>query len=105
MQKIRKGDEVMVRSGRDRGKRGTVLQVLAEERLLVEGVNVVKRHIRPNPQRGQSGGIVEKEMPIHRSNVGLYNSTTSRADRVGIRMLEDGKRVRYFKTGGEVVDV
>jgi len=105
MAKIRKGDEVQVRTGRDAGKRGTVLEVLADGRLVVEGVNVVKRHMRPNPQRGMSGGIVEKEMPIHISNVGLYNPALNKADRVGFKILEDGKKVRYFKSNGEVVDI
>ncbi len=105
MRKIRKGDEVVVRAGRDRGRRGNVMQVLDDERLLIEGVNVVKKHERPNPMRGTGGGIVEKEMPIHVSNVAVFNPVTGKGDRVGVRTLEDGRKVRYFKSTGEVVDV
>lgn len=105
MRKIRKGDEVMVRAGRDKGKRGTVLRVMDGDRVLVEGINVVKRHMRPNPQKGLTGGIVEKEMPIHISNIGLYNPGESKADRVGMKYLADGKKVRYFKSNDEVVDI
>ena len=105
MRKIRKGDEVVVRAGRDRGRRGNVLRVLDDERVLVEGVNVVKKHERPNPMRGTGGGIVEKEMPIHVSNVAVFNPVTGKADRVGVRSLEDGRKVRFFKSTGEVVDV
>lgn len=105
MAKIRKGDEVMVRTGKDAGKRGTVLEVLSDGRVLVEGVNLVKRHMRPNPQRGMSGGIVEKEMPVHISNIGLYNPALNKADRVGFKFLEDGTKVRCFKSNGEVVDI
>ena len=105
MQKIKKGDEVIVTNGRNKGKRGTVLDRVSDDKIVVEGVNVVKRHTRPNPQQGSSGGIVEKELPIHVSNVCLYNSETDKGDRVGIKTLEDGRRVRYFKSTGEVVDV
>ncbi|MCP5146005.1 MAG: 50S ribosomal protein L24 [Gammaproteobacteria bacterium] len=105
MNKIRKGDEVMVRRGRDAGKRGTVLQIFEDNRLLVEGVNIVQRHTKPNPALGQGGGIISKESPIHRSNIGLYNPATKKADRVGIRTLEDGRKVRFFKSNGEVVDI
>lgn len=105
MSKIRKGDEVVVRAGKDKGKRGTVLRVLGDDQVVVEGVNVVKRHTKPNPQRGVSGGIVEKEMPVQLSNVALYNPTAGKGDRVGVRFLEDGRKVRYFKSNGEVVDV
>ncbi|HSS65248.1 MAG TPA: 50S ribosomal protein L24 [Gammaproteobacteria bacterium] len=105
MSKIRKGDEVIVIAGRDKGKRGTVSKVVSDEQLLVEGVNVVKRHTRPNPSKGTTGGIIEKEMPIHRSNIALYNPQLSKADRVGIRRLEDGKKVRFFKSTEEVVDI
>ena len=105
MAKIRKGDEVMVRAGRDKGKRGTVLRVFPDDRVLVEGVNLVKRHMRPNPQRGTTGGIVEKEMPIHISSIGLYNPADNKADRIGYKFLEDGKKVRCFKSTGEVVDI
>ncbi len=106
MRKIRKGDDVIVTVGKDRGKRGTVLKVMSEvDKLVVENVNVVKRHTKPNPQRGVTGGIVEKEMPIDQSNVMLYNPQTDKGDRVGIRTLDDGRKVRYFKSNNEVVDV
>lgn len=104
MSKIRKGDEVVVVTGRDKGKRGSVLSVLATGRVVVEGVNKVKRHTRPNPMKGVSGGILEKEMSIHASNVALFNRATQKADRVGFKMLEDGRKVRVFKSNGEVVD-
>ena len=105
MRKIRKGDDVVVRTGKDSGKRGTVLRVLSDsDKLVVENVNVVKKHTKPNPQRGISGGIVEKEMPIDVSNVMLYNPQTKKGDRVGFRILEDGRKVRVFKSTSEVVD-
>jgi large subunit ribosomal protein L24 len=103
MNKIRKGDRVVVLAGKDRGREGTVLRVI-EEGVVVEGVNRVKKHVRPNPLKGQVGGIVEKEMAIHISNVGLFNPATQKGDRVGIRQLEDGRRVRFFKSNGELVD-
>ncbi|MEZ5446251.1 MAG: 50S ribosomal protein L24 [Gammaproteobacteria bacterium] len=105
MKKIRKGDEVMVLTGRNKSARGKVLRVLDDERLVVEGVNLVKRHTRPNPQVGQAGGIIEKEAPIHVSNVAIYNAATGKADRVGFKTLEDGRKVRFFKSSGEVVDI
>lgn len=105
MQKIRKGDEVIVIAGKDKGKQGTVNKVLDNERLIVDNVNVVKRHTKGNPARGIAGGIVEKEMPIHRSNVAIFNPVTKKADRVGFRCLEDGRKVRYFKSNSEVVDI
>ncbi len=104
MEKIRKGDDVIVIAGKDKGKRGTVLRRVDDEHLLVEGVNRVKKHQRPNPMKGSTGGIVEKDMPIHISNVALFNPQTKKADRVGIKMLEDGRKVRVFKSNGEVVD-
>jgi large subunit ribosomal protein L24 len=104
MQKIRKGDDVVVIAGRDKGKRGTVIQRLDSEMLLVGGVNRVKKHTKPNPMKGQQGGIVEKEMPIHLSNVALFNPATQKADRVGIKSLEDGRKVRMFKSNGELVE-
>ena len=104
MNKIRKGDEVVVLAGKDRGRRGTVLRRVDEQRVVVEGVNRVKKHVRPNPMKGQVGGIVEKEMPIDVSNVALFNSATQKADRVGFRVLEDGRKVRFFKSNGELVD-
>ena len=105
MRKIKKGDDVVVTVGKDKGKRGAVLRVVDTEHLLVEGANKVKKHQRPNPMRGLTGGIVEKEMPLHISNVALYNPAAKKGDRVGVRMLEDGRRVRFFKSNGEVVDV
>jgi large subunit ribosomal protein L24 len=105
MQKIRKGDDVIVIAGKDKGRRGTVLRVVDDERLVVENVNVAKKHVRGNPQTGQPGGIQEREMPLHRSNVMLWNPVTEKGDRVGIRTLEDGRRVRFFKSTDEVVDV
>ncbi len=105
MRKIKKGDDVVVVTGRDRSKRGTVLRIVDESHLLVEGINRVKKHQRPNPAKGETGGIIDKEMPIHVSNVALFNPVTKKADRIGIRQLEDGCRVRYFKSNGEVVDV
>ena len=103
MNKIRKGDEVVVITGRDKGRRGTVIRV-AGEQVLVENVNMVKRHTRPNPQRGTQGGVVEKEASLHLSNVMLWNPVAKQGDRVGIRTLADGRRVRYFKSNDEVVD-
>lgn len=106
MSKIKKGDDVVVIAGRDKGSRGTVTRVMPDgERLVVENVNMVKKHQKPNPMSGQPGGIVEKEMPLHVSNVGLYNPASGKADRVGIKVLEDGRKVRFFKSNGEVVDV
>jgi large subunit ribosomal protein L24 len=105
MAKLRKGDDVMVRAGKDKGKRGTVLSVTPDDHVVVEGINLAKRHMKPNPQRGTSGGIVEKEMPIHISNVALYNAMEGKGDRIGYKHLEDGKKVRIYKSTGEVVDV
>lgn len=105
MQRIRKGDEVIVIAGRSKGQRGHVLKVLGKDRLLVENVNMVKRHMRPDPQRQQPGGIVEREAPIHASNVMLYNPATDAGDRVGYKVLEDGRKVRVFRSTGEVVDI
>jgi len=105
MQRIRKGDEVIVVAGRSKGQRGHVLKVLGDDRLLVENVNMVKRHTKPDPQSQQPGGIVEREAPIHRSNVMLYNPATDSGDRVGFKVLEDGRKVRIFRSTGEVVDI
>jgi large subunit ribosomal protein L24 len=104
MRKIKKGDDVIVVTGRDKGKRGTVLRVL-DEKVYVENINMVKRHTKANPQRGEAGGILDKEAPLHISNVMLYNPLLGRGDRVSIKMLEDGRKVRVFKSNGEVVDV
>jgi len=105
MQRIRKGDEVVVIAGRDKGKRGTVMRRAGEEHVVVEGVNRVKKHQRPNPMKGVTGGVVDKDMPIHISNVALFNPATQKADRIGFRMLQDGRKVRVFKSNGEQVDV
>ncbi len=103
MDKIRKGDEVVVIAGKDKGKRGAVVRRVDSERVVVEGVNRVKKHVKPNPVKGVVGGVVEKDMPLHVSNVSLYNPATKKADRVGFKLLEDGKKVRVFKSSGEVV--
>ncbi len=105
MNKIKKGDEVIVIAGASKGRRGTVLRVEDDERVLVEGVNVVKKHTKSNPNAGVQGGIVEQERPVHLSNVMLFNPTTGKGDRIGVRKLEDGKRVRFFKSNNEVVDI
>ena len=105
MQKLKKGDEVIVIAGRDKGKRGTVLRRVDGEHVVVEGVNRVKKHQRPNPMKGQTGGIVDLDKPIHISNVALFNPATKKADRAGIKALDDGRRVRVFKANGEQVDV
>ena len=105
MSKIRKGDDVVVLSGRDKGKRGTVLQIIEKNRILVDNVNVIKKHVKPNPNRGETGGIIEKEAPIQISNVALFNPNTNKADRVGYKLLEDGRKVRVFKSDGEVADL
>jgi large subunit ribosomal protein L24 len=105
MKKIRKGDDVVILSGRNKSTRGKVLRVVDDERVIVEGVNLVKRHTRPNPQMGQPGGIVEKEAPIHVSNVAHFNAATGKADRVGFKTLGDGRKVRIFKSSGEAVDI
>jgi len=105
MQKIRKGDDVIVIAGRDKGKRGTVAQRLDERQLLVDGINIVKKHTRPNPMKGVTGGIVEKSMPIDQSNVMLFNPASGKGDRVGFKLLDDGKKVRVFKSNGEQVKV
>ncbi|MFO1456586.1 MAG: 50S ribosomal protein L24 [Steroidobacteraceae bacterium] len=104
MKKIRKGDNVIVIAGRDKGRKGAVIAVLDDDTVLVENVNRVKRHTRGNPQAGRQGGIVEKEAPLHVSKVALFNPATQKADRVGIKKLADGKRVRYFKSNGEMLD-
>ena len=103
MQKIRKGDDVIVIAGRDKGKRGTVASRLDERLLLIDGINVVKKHMRPNPMKGVTGGIVDKSMPIDQSNVMLFNPATGKGDRVGFKLLDDGKKVRVFKSNGEQV--
>ncbi len=104
MNKIRKGDEVILNTGKDKGKRGTVLNVLASGHVVVEGLNLVKKHAKPNPMRGIAGGIISKEMPIDISNVALFNAAAQKGDRVGFKTLDDGRKVRVFKSSGEVVD-
>ncbi len=103
MNKIRKGDEVIVLAGRDKGKRGKVSLRKDETHLVVDGVNLVKKHAKPNPMKGVTGGIIEKTMPIHQSNVAIFNAASGKADRVGIKLLADGKRVRVFKSSGEEI--
>ncbi len=106
MQRIRKGDEVTVLTGKDKGKRGVVLNLIKEDnKVIVENVNMVKRHTKGNPMQGVPGGIIEKEAPLDISNVAIWNPVTNKADRVGFRFLEDGQKVRYFKSNNEVVDV
>lgn len=105
MNKIIKGDEVIVISGRDKGKRGKVLLRSDEDRVLVDGINVVKKHAKPNPMKGIAGGIISKSMPIQQSNVAIFNAATGKADRVGIKQLADGKKVRVFKSSGEEIKV
>jgi large subunit ribosomal protein L24 len=104
MQKIRKGDNVVVLSGRDKGRKGAVVQVLADGRVVVESVNMVKKHTKPNPQAGVAGGIVEKEMPLPAAKVAIWNPGAKKADRIGFKILADGKKVRYFKSNGEMLD-
>ena len=103
MNKIRKGDEVIVITGRDKGKRGKVVVRADDSHLLIDGINVVKKHTKPNPMAGTTGGVIEKSMPIHQSNVAIYNATTGKADRVGIKVNTDGSKVRIFKSSGEVI--
>jgi large subunit ribosomal protein L24 len=103
-QRIRKNDDVIVIAGKDKGKRGTVLSV-SDDRVLVENINLAKKHVKPNPNKGEVGGIVDKEMPLHISNVALFNPVTDKADRVGFKTLDDGRKVRVFKSNGEVVDI
>ena len=105
MRKIRKGDQVIVLAGRDKGRRGAVIQVLADGRVLIESVNMAKKHQKPNPQAGKQGGIIEKEMPLPASKVAIWNPATKKADRIGVKTLADGKRVRFFKSNGEMLDV
>ena len=104
MNKIIKGDDVIVLAGRDKGKRGSVLRILNNRQVLVDSVNVVKKHVRPNPNKGETGGIIQKEMPVALSNVAGYNPNSNMGDRIGIKWLEDGRKVRFFKSDGEVID-
>ncbi|MBF4986834.1 MULTISPECIES: 50S ribosomal protein L24 [Methylophilus] len=104
MSKIRKGDQVILNTGKDAGKTGAVLSVLPTGHVVVEGLNVVKKHTRPNPMRGITGGIISKEMPVDGSNVAIFNAATQKADRVGFKVLEDGRKIRVFKSSGESID-
>ena len=103
MNKIRKGDEVIVLAGKDKGKRGKVVARIDADHLTVDGVNVVKKHVKPNPMKGTTGGIVDKVMPIHQSNIAIFNAASGKGDRVGIKLLADGKKVRVFKSSGEEI--
>jgi len=105
MKRIRKGDTVVITAGRDKGRTGSVIRILEGDRVIVENCNMVKKHQKPNPNKGVAGAIVQKEAPIHASNVSLWNPATKKADRVGFRTLEDGRKVRYFRSNDEVVDV
>ena len=104
MRKMRKGDQVVIRSGKDRGKRGAVLRLVGDDRVVVEGANRARKHEKPNPMKGTTGGIVEKEMPIHVSNVAVFNPATQKGERVSIKTLDDGRKVRIFRTNGEMLD-
>ena len=103
MRKIKKGDNVVVIAGRDKGKRGDVTRIVDDDHVIVAGINQLKKHQRPNPMKGEQGGIVNKDMPIHISNVALWNPVTRKADRVGFRSMEDGRKVRFFKSNGELL--
>ena len=103
MNKIRKGDQVIVLTGRDKGKRGTVSRRVDDERLLIDGINMVKKHVKPNPMKGTTGGVIDKAMPIHQSNIAIWNDATGKADRVGIKLLDNGDKVRVFKSSGEQI--
>jgi len=105
MRKIKRGDQVIVLTGKDQGKTGSVVRVTSNDRVVVENINMVKRHTKANPNKGVAGGILDKEMPLHISNVALFNPTTEKGDRVGFKVLEDGRKVRFFKSNGEVVDI
>jgi len=103
MNKIRKGDQVIVLTGRDKGKRGTVSLRADEDHVVIDGINMVKKHVKPNPMKGTTGGVIDKTMPIHQSNVAIFNAATGKADRVGAKILADGKKVRVYKSSGEEI--
>jgi large subunit ribosomal protein L24 len=105
MNRIKKGDQVYIISGKDKGKLGNVSQIINEERILVDGINLAKKHVKPNPNKNETGGVIEKEMPIHASNVMIYNAKTKKPDRVGILKLKDNKKVRIYKSTGEQIDL
>ncbi|HEY5930795.1 MAG TPA: 50S ribosomal protein L24 [Burkholderiales bacterium] len=104
MRKIKKGDNVVIITGKDKGKRGAVLRVIDDNHVLIEGANRVRKHQKPNPMKGTTGGIVDKEMPMHVSNIAIFNPTTQKADRVGVKQLDDGRRVRIYRSNGEMLD-
>ncbi|HEX7812145.1 MAG TPA: 50S ribosomal protein L24 [Burkholderiales bacterium] len=104
MRKIKKGDNVVIITGKDKGKRGAVLRVIDDNHVLIEGANRVRKHQKPNPMKGTTGGIVDKEMPLHVSNIAIFNPTTQKADRVGVKQLDDGRRVRIYRSNGEMLD-
>ncbi len=103
MNKLKKGDQVVVLAGRDKGKRGTIARRVDADHIVVDGINMVKKHVKPNPMKGTTGGVVDKTMPIHQSNVAIFNPATGKADRVGIKLLEDGKKVRVYKSSGDEI--
>ena len=105
MNKIRKGDQVIVLTGRDKGKRGTVSKRVDDDRVIVDGVNIAKKHVKPNPMKGTTGGVIDKTMPIHQSNVAIFNAATGKADRVGVKLLADGKKVRVYRSSGDEIKV
>lgn len=105
MRKIKKGDDVIIIAGRDKGKRGSVLKITDDQRIVVENCNMARKHVKPNPNTGETGGIVEREMPMHVSNVALFNPATDKGDRVGFKILEDGRKVRFYKSNKEVIDL
>jgi len=105
MSKIKKGDQVVVITGKDKAKQGTVLRVIDNEKIVVENINMVKKHAKANPMKGEPGGILDKEMPLNVSNVAIFNPVSGKADRVGVKTLEDGRKVRYFKSDGEIIDI
>jgi large subunit ribosomal protein L24 len=104
MERVKKGDNVIVLTGRDKGKRGAVVRRVDKDHVVVEGINRVKKHVKPNPMKGQTGGIVDKDMPIHISNIALFNPQTQKADRVGFKIIDGDRKVRVFKSNGEMVD-
>ena len=103
MNKLKKGDQVVVLAGRDKGKRGTVARRVDADHIVVDGINMVKKHVKPNPMKGTTGGVIDKTMPIHQSNVAIFNPATGKADRVGIKLLDDGKKVRVYKSSGDEI--
>ena len=104
MERVKKGDNIIVLTGRDKGKRGTVMRRVDKDHVVIEGVNRVKKHVKPNPMKGQTGGIVDKDMPIHISNIALFNPQTQKADRVGFKIIDGDRKVRVFKSNGDMVD-